>query len=123
MVITVISKDKLSLSMFLDFYKTLYDSGIEVLDMNSLVGGDIIDILVKNFVGTHLNRAASDSAALIIKIKAKRDLDVENLPGEIIKKSDYIIRLDTNSPRPVLLHAKDTAFDPVLDRFAANLKN
>jgi hypothetical protein len=124
MVITLVSEDKVSLSMFLDFYRTLYDSGVEVLDLNSLVGGDVINQIVRTFIGTHLNRSASDCAAVIIKVKTKKDTGLENLPEEVQRKSDYILKFIPTQARPEALKSKNPAlFDSILDRYAANLKN
>jgi len=122
MIITVLSKDKISLSMFVDFYKTLYDSSAEVLDLNTLISSDMLDSIVRNAIGTNLDRATSESAAFLIKLKTKKSMTVEELPTEIKFKSDYIVQFDLFSTKPEVLKDRDGKFAPILERWEANIE-
>jgi len=122
MIITVLSKDKISLSMFVDFYKTLYDSSVEVLDLNTLISSDMLDSIVRNAIGTNLDRATSESAAFLIKLKTKKSMTVEELPTEIKLKSDYIVQFDLFSTKPEVLKDRDGKFAPILERWEANIE-
>jgi hypothetical protein len=122
MIITVLSKDKISLSMFVDFYKTLYDSSAEVLDLNTLISSDMLDSIVRNAIGTNLDRATSESAAFLIKLKTKKSMIVEELPTEIKFKSDYIVQFDLFSTKPEVLKDRDGKFAPILERWEANIE-
>lgn len=122
MIITVLSKDKISLSMFVDFYKTLYDSEAEVLDLNTLISQDMLDTIVRNAIGTNLTRATSESSVFLIKLKTKKSMTVEELPTEIKFKSDYIVQFDLFSTKPEILKDRDGKFAPVLERWEANIE-
>jgi hypothetical protein len=109
--------------MFVDFFKTIYDSGVEILDMNSLFGRDTLNRIVKTFVGSHLNRASSDSTALMIRIKTKKDIELTGLPEEVVRLSDYVIRFGLYANKPEVLKCKNPElFQPILDRWEANIK-
>jgi hypothetical protein len=108
--------------MFVDFYKTLYDSSAEVLDLNTLISSDMLDSIVRNAIGTNLDRATSESAAFLIKLKTKKSMTVEELPTEIKFKSDYIVQFDLFSTKPEVLKDRDGKFAPILERWEANIE-
>ena len=122
MIITLVSQDKLSLSMFVDFYKALYDSGAEVLDLNSLVSKDVLDTIVGDAIKLHHDRTISEQAAILIKYKTKKKVAFEALPTEIVQKSTYIVQFDIFSTEPELLKNLDGKFAPVLERWKVNIE-
>jgi hypothetical protein len=108
--------------MFVDFYKALYDSGAEVLDLNSLVSKDVLDTIVGDAVKLHHDRAISEQAAILIKYKTKKKVAFEALPTEIVQKSTYIVQFDIFSTEPELLKDLDGKFAPVLERWKVNIE-
>jgi hypothetical protein len=122
MIITVVSKDKISLSMFVDFYKTLYDSNTRVVDLNMLNSSDVLNAIVKSTVGDNVTQTAPKDSNIIIKLKTKRSLTINELPTEIARSSFYIIQFDLYSTKPEVLKARDSAIDPILARWEANIE-
>lgn len=122
MIITLVSPDKLSPSMFVDFYKALYDSDALVLDLNSLISRDVLDTLVRDAVANNKERVLSEQAAILIKYKSKKKVALEALPTEIAQKSAYIVYFDLFSTKPELLKDRDGKLAPVLARWEANIE-
>jgi len=122
MIITIVSQDKLSLSMFVDFYKALYDSGAEVLDLNSLISRDVLDTIVGDAIRLHHDRVISEQAAILIKYKTKKKVAFEALPTEIVQKSAYIVQFDIFSTKPEVLKDLDGKFAPILARWEENIE-
>jgi hypothetical protein len=122
MVLTLVSTDKVSLSMFVDFYKTLYDSDARVIDLNNVISSEMLNSIVKNAIGINIQRATSKTSAVIIKLKTKKDMTLEELPPEIERNSTYIIRFGLFSTTPEVLKDRPGDFGPVLQRWDANIK-
>jgi len=122
MIISIVSKDKISLSMFVDFYKTLYDSNVEVLDLNSLTSRDVLDTIVKEAVGRYFEKKSTGQTSLLIKLKTKKDVTLEELPQEMARTSFYIIKFDLFSTKPEILKDTDNKLHPIIERWEMNIK-
>jgi hypothetical protein len=117
-IITVISPDKLSMSMFCDFYKTIYigDDIYKVLDMSCLNTPQTQELIVKDFI--EINKDLRN-AIIKYKIKPKTKLDV--LPKVITEVSQYIIRFDMFSTHPEIVKDFDGSGKEIIDRWLANI--
>jgi hypothetical protein len=122
MLITIVSKDKLSLSMFIDFFRSLYDSDVALLDLNINTSTEMLNSLTSNFIDHHAKRVSAEQAWCIIKLKTRGPLTFDRLPLEIAQKSSYIIQFDLFSSKPELLKDLDGKLKPILDRWEANIK-
>jgi len=122
MLITVVSKDKLSLSMFIDFFKSLYDSDVALLDLNINTSTEMLNSLTTSFIERHSKRIIAEQAWCIIKLKTRGPLTIDSLPQEIAQNSSYIIQFDLFSAKPALLKDCDGKIKPILDRWEANIK-
>jgi len=120
-IITMVSQDKLSLSMFVDFYKTLYDSDAVVLDLNTLNSRNILDAIVKDATSNN-PRATSEQGAILIKLKTSKKIDIKDLPSEIEQRSAYIVQFDLFSTKPEVLKDRDGKFAPILARWEDNIE-
>ena len=122
MVITIVSRDKLSLSMFVDFYKSLYDSDAPVLDLNLLTSAEILNEIVRGKLDADSQRAESSEMCILIKLKSKKDVDLVDLPKEIERRSHYIIRFGLFSTKPEFLKERDGRFRPIMERWEKNIE-
>lgn len=108
--------------MFVDFYKTLYDSNAEVLDLNSLTSRDVLDTIVKEAVGRYFEKKSTGQTSLLIKLKTKKDVTLEELPQEMARTSFYIIKFDLFSTKPEILKDTDNKLHPIIERWEMNIK-
>lgn len=117
MVITLFSPDKLSLSMFTDYYKTLYDGSIVPLDINGFYSGDIQENLFKMAIEKSPNRS------IIVRYKAYKKSTPQTIPLAITEGSTYVIQFDLFSTVPVVLKGEgDPILQGILDRWERNIK-
>ena len=117
MILTTISPDKTSLSMFLDFYKTIYDQYVKVFILNSLFSEEILkDKIeqVKKIDGEH-----PSLKFLIYKTKSKN----KAVPSLIEENSDVIIKFDLFSYTPEVLKNEDKEgfIESMLERWNVNM--
>jgi hypothetical protein len=129
MVITVISPDKLTLSMFVDFYKTLYSVGkqTEVLPMNILFG----DAQKEGTVRTIKDLHDPDKHDIFVTIKTKflkqrPDGDIssyykKSAPDSLVAISDYIIAFDIYSTSPIIIKGSNSKLPSILERWENNI--
>jgi hypothetical protein len=111
MIISIVSKDK-----------TLYDSNAEVLDLNSLTSRDVLDTIVKEAAGRYFEKKSTGQASLLIKLKTKKDVTLEELPQEMVRISFYIIKFDLFSTKPEILKDRDGKLQPIIERWEMNIK-
>jgi len=116
-IITVISPDKLSMTMFCSFYESIYvgDRLCGILDINCLFSKETQDLKTKEFI--ELNRNAD---FIIIKYKIKGNTKL-SLPFEIEINSDYIIKFDMFSNHPDLIKDADGKGVEIIDRYNKNI--
>jgi hypothetical protein len=118
-VVTVISPDKLSMTMFCDFYKFIYagDGSLSVLDINCLFSREVQDAKTIEFI-----KANKNSENILIKYKTRLKT-VLSLPPEIENNSDYIVKFDMFSNHPELLKDKDEKGKAMIERYILNVAN
>jgi hypothetical protein len=119
MIFTIISPDKISLSMFCDFYRSIYLNGVknEVIDL-----GYLYDATYQQHAYDSYKEQFKDGVVLV-KYKIKSFTKLETLPEAVIKLSDHVIRFDLYSYEPIVVSSVDQNFlDAVLDRFRLNVK-
>jgi hypothetical protein len=118
-IVTVISPDKLSMTMFYDFYKSVYvgDGSLSVLDINCLFSKEVQNAKTREFI-----KANENSENILIKYKIKLKT-VLSLPAEIEQNSDYIIKFDMFSNHPELLKDKDEKGKAMIERYILNVTN
>jgi hypothetical protein len=115
MIITVASSDKLTLSMFGDFYKSIYSSDIKMVDLNCLYSEDILETKIKGFL--EIARKGRD-----ILIRFKMKAQTKEVSPILIENSDLLIKFDIFSTEPEVI--KDCGSDTyiILDRWRKNIE-
>ena len=68
MILTIISPDKLTLSMFSDFYKSLYNPEIKIIDLNYMYSEDIL----ANIINDLDSKTSKDRYDILIKCLSKK---------------------------------------------------
>lgn len=115
-IITIISPDKLSMSMFYDFYRAIYvgEDTLNILDLNCIFSQEAVDVRMSEFVKSSENYSHG-----IIKYKTKVKT-VLTIPQKILEYSDYIVKFDIYSNHPDLI--KDSGGGvAVIDRWNKNI--
>lgn len=118
-IITIISPDKLSMSMFCDFYKSIYVGGysLEIIDLNCIFSKEILNIKFNEFIDLH-----KKIDNVIIKYKTK-SRSVISLPSDIERCSNYIIKFDIFSTYPEILKDYDDQGKLITERWNTNITN
>jgi hypothetical protein len=114
MIFTIVSPDKVTLSMFYDFYKTLYDSKVRVLDINCLYSSDIIN--------DAFNTLKSESKAgndFFVKFKVK--VNLKSVPPIVIDLSDIVLSFDVYSMEPQIIKSNEEKTSAIIDRWKFNI--
>lgn len=121
MLITLISPDKTSMAMFVDFYMQLYDRDAKVFDTNSLFSGDIREKFFKALKEQNLEE--KKKRTYIVKFFTKPQTDIDQLIGEGCREmSDLIIRFDMFSTHPELIKDNPEISKNMMDRWEKNIK-
>jgi len=121
MVLIVVSPDKLSLSMFVDFYNSVYCRNTKriIRDLSCLYSIDIQEQTLRGII------EAFTDTVILIKYKIKPQTIVEKLPSSVLDLSDYTICFkELYSSHPILLRGDE--YDPhindVLRRWKLNIE-
>jgi hypothetical protein len=116
-IITVISPDKLSMTMFCDYYRTVFigERSSEILDINCILSKSMQGYKIKEFIDINKN---SDFIIIKYKIKPKTVL---SLPPEIEQFSNYIVQFDMFSNHPNLVKDEDGMGKNIIDRYNLNI--
>ena len=116
-VITVISPDKLSLSMFCDFYRSVFigDNLYKILDMNCLNSIKAQNLIVQDFF-----RNNKDLSETIVKYKIKSQTKLQ-IPESLEIVSNYIIKFDIFSTHPELTKDSDGKGKDIIERWTKNI--
>lgn len=121
MILTIASPDKITISMFVDFYRSLYDSSVQVYDLNCLYSEEVIKERVK-FI-TELNKNLRNKDQEIILVYYKMKSQTKNIPQILIESSDFLIKFDTYSTYPEMIKNEyPDIIGPVMDRWVMNIK-
>jgi len=105
-VITIVSPDKISLSMFTDYYRHLYTlKDLKILDVNSLLSAEIQE----NLISIHVGYAEKGDSDLLIRYKTKTKNNSINC-DKLQEISNYIIKFDMFSTCPEVLKSTDEEY-------------
>jgi hypothetical protein len=116
MIITVSSPDKLTLSMFSDFFKSLYSSDVKLVDLTCLYSPEIIDSKMLELA------TLSQKSKRDILIKYKTKPQTKELPQVILDSSDVVIKFEIYSLEPEIIKAKVLDVPPIIDRWKKNIE-
>jgi hypothetical protein len=140
MIITLISPDKLTLSMFVDFYRSLYSEGREVLftPINHLLSYEKKNIIINDLIKKDSEDVKEKLVFVTLKSDKKEILDTDSMedrsnkylkliPLRLSEVSTYILAFDIYSVTPMVLKdrfrsAEDKSLEIVLNRWNENLK-
>ena len=115
MIITIASSDKLTLSMFSDFYKTLYSPDMRLIDLSCLYSEDILEIKINE-----ISEMANGGRDVFIKYKMKPQTKV--IPPLLIEKSDLLIKFDIFSTVPEIIKEFGPETESILNRWKMNIE-
>jgi len=131
MIITLISPDKLTLSMFIDFYRTLYLDGREL----SLIpiNYNLSLATKKSIIDSVKEKYNSDKDLILFSIKIPYDVKgikepelsqhyAKYYPLELEIISTYIVAFDIYSVTPVIIKDRIGNFIDIVKRWESNLK-
>ena len=122
-IYVIVSPDKLSMSMFSDYLKTILGNfNVELFDINHLNSNEIKDSIIQSYA----DKFKDTKSILIAKYKIKSNTQVSDLsvilPEKVQKLSDYIIRFDLFSQQPIVVKDSDNTLPGLVDRYLVNLK-
>jgi hypothetical protein len=115
-VITVVSPDKITQSMFADFYKASNQSTSVVitLEINSLFSPEVQNHALSEAIDHIKGKANEDSAIILIKYRTKAKSNIL-INKDIEDASNTVIKFDLFSTHPEIL--KEPEVDSLKDFF------
>ena len=106
-IITLISPDKLTKSMFTDFYRAKNPNKVViVLDINILFSLDMQEKIVNDCIKYVQDNGKENSTDIIVKYKVKNKPDT-TINSSIEEISDYILKFDIFSTHPEIVKESD----------------
>jgi len=119
-IITIVSPDKITPSMFIDFYEKLYGDNKIVLvrDINFLYSKPVQEMM---FVDA-LKEAKEKGLSLIVKytVKPNTDLSKYMIPMCFLDDSDLVIKFDMYSTKPEVIKDRQES-TALLEKWEANI--
>jgi len=116
MIITIASSDNITLSMFIDFYKTLYAPDLKVLILNCLYSSDVISKNLKEALKMSVKRRT-------VLITYKLKIQTKEISSDLIEASDLMIKFDIYSTEPEIIKTNDpTITSIIIDRWKKNIE-
>jgi hypothetical protein len=118
MILTIVSPDKTSLSMFIDFYKAIYDENVKIFIFNSLFSKEVTENKLNEIL--KVEEENQNLKIIIYKIKPKTKI----IPENILKASSAVIKFDIYSYTPEVLKNEDPGdqIQAILDRWNFNME-
>lgn len=109
-IITIVSPDKITQSMFTQFYKTTNsDKTVIVLEISSLFSPEVQEIALSEAIEYTKKHNKENTTDILIKYKAKAKTCI--LSNErITDLSDYIIKFDLFSTHPEVLKESEVDY-------------
>jgi hypothetical protein len=102
--------------MFTDYFKTLYDNGVIIIDINGYYSKDVQERLFKEAIEKNPNKN------ILFRYKAYRKSTPKVLPGGITEESTYIIQFDLFATEPIVIKGVGDSFlQGILDRWKKNV--
>jgi hypothetical protein len=96
-IYTIISPDKLSMSMFSDYFQSIVSGVVRVIDINCLTSKPLQEAVFEETL-----KVSEKYSYLLVKYKTKIKT-VLDLPASIFEKSNYIIKFDLFSTHPEVI--------------------
>lgn len=105
-IFTVVSSDKITHGMFVDYYKSVTNREVVVLEINCLLSSDTQIKAIEEAIRYVENKGKEDTTDILIKYRVKaRSASVIN--EEILQKSNYVIKFDMFSTHPEIIKNAD----------------
>jgi hypothetical protein len=124
MVVTVISSNKITLNMFIDFYRYLYAQGknIEFVPINILFSEEKKKSIIDS-IGCDKYK---DSVVFVpIKVPAKtreiKDTYESVLPSSLYNISDMVVAFECNSTTPIQIKGDTDTLTGIFGRWEQNI--
>ena len=114
-IYTVISPDKLSMSMFSDFFQSVIGGMTKIIDINCLTSKSIQESI---FEEAQLNLKNISNILVRYKTKHKTVID---LPVKISENSNCIIKFDLFSTHPEVIKDTTTVAKALLERWVVKV--
>jgi hypothetical protein len=114
-IITIASSDKMTISMFHDFYKSLYSSDIKAIDLNCLYSSEIIASKIMEILD--LSQRGRD-----ILIRYKTKVQTKIIDPLVIEKSDLVVKFDIFSTEPEVIKGLNPSSESILSRWKINIE-
>lgn len=120
MILTVVSPDKLSLSMFMDFYTKIY-AKLRIVDLNNLYSDDMIRSMLME---ARDKTKDLENISCLVKFKTKPNTPPSlSVPDPVLNLSDFVIRFSLYSNTPeVRKSVSPEILDPVIERWNKNIE-
>jgi len=120
MILTISSPDKLTLSMFVDFYKSVYDSDVKIFDLNCLFSDQILEKKMQDIKMYDVKDASCVDRFVLIKLKTR--IQTKQISPSIENISDFIIRFDLYSTEPEIIKMSvPEKIAPIIERWKKNI--
>jgi len=106
MIITLLSPDKLTPSMFCDFVSHTYlkNQNVSIKETNNLYDIDYQEKVYKSLEDLR------NQVNVLIKYKIKHNTPIESLPNIVFEISDYVLKFDIFSTHPEIIKDNDSAY-------------
>jgi hypothetical protein len=113
MIITVASSDKLTLSMFSDYYKCIYDRDIKIVDITCLYSKEILTLKLEALSGIKIRN---------VLIKYKMKPQTKDIPSILTEKSSVLLLFDIYSMEPVIVKSIGSDTEAMITRWKLNIE-
>ena len=124
-IYTVLSPDKISISMFSSFLKGIYGDNLSLLDMNDILSFDLKNDIIKSLIDKYQNTQKD----FVIRYKLRTRINtldpqaiLKNLPENILSNSKYIILFDLYSQKPIILKDEESSLSSIVERWEKYLE-
>lgn len=114
-IFTIISPDKLSMSMFSDYFQSTVSGIVRVIDINCLTSKPLQEAIFDEAIKT-----SEKFNYLLIKYKTKLKT-ILDIPASISEKSNYIIKFDLFSTHPEVIRGSLDNIKPLIDRWVVKV--
>ncbi len=114
-ILTIASSDKMTISMFYDFYKSIYSSDIKAVDLNCLYSSEVISSKIMELLD--LSQRGRD-----ILIRYKTKVQTKIIDPLVIEKSDLVIKFDIFSTEPEVIKGLNPSTEAIISRWKTNIE-
>ena len=126
-IFTAVSSDKITHGMFVDYYRTVADKEVIVLEINSLFSSDTQITALKEAEDYITEHGKEDKAVILIKYRVKalraKAGSTSVINETILMKSNYVLKFDMFSTHPEVLKSPDAeALSTLLSGWEAHVE-